>query len=127
MFELQAENPPGQPPARLPLGQLGALVGDVRVDVAVEDDGIAGGEPLPDLGCRLGAVARKEERHQIGVHRLHAAEFAAQEAGDEFAVDRRIEAREVHVTALHAALGKELAQQGYLGRFPGAVQTFEYD
>ena len=124
--ELEVENPSRQSPPGLPFGQFGALVGYVRIDIAVEDNGTPLGKPLPDLRSGFGPVAGEEQRHQIGVHLLHTAEFAAQKAGDEFAVYGGVEPREMHVFAPHAALLKHPAQHGHLGRFPGAVQSFEY-
>lgn len=78
--------------------------------------------------CGPAAAGRREEQgYQIGVDFVHAAEFAAQEAGDQFAVDRRIETRKMNVFALHATFCEQLAQHPDLGRLARSVQAFEYD
>ena len=97
------------------------------INVTVQHHRFSFGEPLPYLRRGVGAVARKNQRHEVGIDLLHAAEFAAQEPGDQLAVYGRIEAREMHILALDAPVGKQLAQHAYLGRFARSVQSFEYN
>ena len=125
--ELEIEDPTGQPAALVARGQLGALVTDVGIDIAVEQHGLAVGDPLPDLGRGLGPVAGKEQGDEVGIDPVGAAELAAQKTGDELAVDRSVETRKMEIGALDAALREPLAQQTDLRRFAGTVQAFEYD
>ena len=127
MAEFEVHDPVGQPIALLAGGKFGALETHVRVDVTVQHHRFSFGEPLPYLRRGVGAVARKNQRHEVGIDLLHAAEFAAQEPGDQLAVYGRIEAREMHILALDAPVGKQLAQHAYLGRFARSVQSFEYN
>ena len=127
MDELQVENPAHQPVALLSGRQFGALEPHVRIDEAVQHDGLARGDPPPDLRSGIGPVAGEEQRHQIGIDLVHAAEPAAQEAGDQLAVNRSVETRKMDVFALHAPLREQPAQQADLGRFTRTVQTFEHD
>ena len=104
-----------------------ALERHVRIDVTVQHHGFARREPLPDLSRRIAPVAGEEQRHQIGIDRLDGPQFAAQETGDQIAENRRVETREMEVTARDAAPCEKLLQHADLGRLARSVQAFEYD
>lgn len=123
----EVEDPVAQPPPlAVAAPEAGALVGDIRPHVAVEHHGPPLGEPRADRLRRIGPVAREEERHEVGIDRIGAAELAPQEAGDQLAVYGRIETREMEVLALHAPLCQHAAQQRHLCRFTGSVQPLDY-
>ena len=125
--EFEVENPLCESVARLPGGKFRTLEAYVRVDIAVEDHGFARGDPRPDLRSRRGAVACEEQGHEIGIDLVHAAELPPEKTGDQLAVDRSVEARKMHILALHAPFREELSQHADLGRFARPVQAFEYD
>ena len=95
MLQQEVQHVAHQPVALLPGGQFRTLVADIRIDVTVQYDGSSPGQPLPDLRREVGPVTGKQQRHKIGIDLPHPAELAPQEAGDQFAVDRSVEAREM--------------------------------
>ena len=101
---LGVENPVPEPAALLQILQLGALVGDVGIDVAVQQDGLSPGERLPHSGGGPVPVFGKQKRHQLGVHCLYAAELSFQETGNEVSVDGGLVARKMNVFQRSAAL-----------------------
>ena len=93
---------------------------------AVEHDGVARIEPTAQLRGSIGPVTGEKQSDQIRIDLVHSPEFTPQEAGDQLAVHRRVETRKMEKMALHPLLGKHAAHKFHLGRFPGAVQSFQY-
>ena len=122
---LGAHNPLLQSRALLLALELCALVAHIRIDVAIDNHRLALAEPTADHRSRLGTVARIEQCHQIGIHLLQRAQLATQEASDQIAINRCIEAWKVKVLTLDATCGQRLAQLFDLGRFTGAIDAFE--
>ena len=108
-------------------GELGALVGDIGIDVAVQKDRPAGTQPGADLRRRIVPVFGKEQGHQLRVDALDGAESAAQELADEPAVDRGVIAREMDVFERRADSGEVFSEHTDLGGLAGAVQAFYHD
>ena len=125
--EFQVQNPLREAVAPLAGRKFRTLETHVRIDVTVEDHGFAFGDPRPDLRTGRRTVAREEQGHQIGIDRLDGTQFAAQETGDQIAENRRVETREMEVTARDAAPCEKLLQHADLGRLARSVQSFEYD
>ena len=71
-------------------------------------------------------LTSEKQSDQIRIDLVHSPEFTPQEAGDQLAVHRRVETRKMEKMALHPLLGKHAAHKFHLGRFPGAVQSFQY-
>ena len=124
--ELQVEDPPPQLLLPVPGRQFGALEPHVRIDIPVEHDGVARIEPTAQLRGSIGPVTGEKQSDQIRIDLVHSPEFTPQEAGDQLAVHRRVETRKMEKMALHPLLGKHAAHKFHLGRFPGAVQSFQY-
>ena len=94
------EDPVPQASGLVGILELGALVGDVRVHIPVEEHGAAGGELF--LHSRSGSMAvfREEKGHELRMDRLVGAEVSAEETAYEVAVDRGVIAREMYVFKL---------------------------
>ena len=78
---LDLDEPREQPLALLAL-ELRALVGEVGRDVAVADDEIVLGERGDEARPGMTAIARVEERGQLGVDLTETAELAVQVPDD---------------------------------------------
>ena len=104
------------------------MVGDVGVDVAVDDHHFAAVEPAADhRGCLL-PVAGVEQGDEIGVDLIQSAELAAQKTGDELAVQGGVEPRKVEVfDVLAVAFFEQTAHEFHLGGFACAVEAFDND
>ena len=94
------EDPVPQASGLVGILELGALVGDVRVHIPVEEHGAAAGELF--LHSRSGSMAVfcEEKGNELRMDRLVGAEVSAEETADEVAVDRGVIAREMYVFKL---------------------------
>ena len=85
---LRLEDPVAQADALLAMGKFRTLVGDVGIDVAVQEDDLAGVERRTHRGCGTVAVLREKQGNELRMHGVDAAELALEEAADEVAVHR---------------------------------------
>ena len=108
-------------------GEFGALVCDVGIYVAVEEDRTAFLESLPYPRTGPVPVLGEEEGHQLGMHRLVGAEVPSEETADEVPVDGCPVAGEMDVLEA-AADGLEIGSQSPdLRGFARAVKSFQYN
>ena len=125
--EFRVEDPVAEADALRPLGKFRALVGDVGIDVAVQEDDLAGVEGLAHERGRPVAVLREEQGHELRMYGVDAAELALEETADEVAVHRGVVAREMDVLQFPAALGEVFLQFLDLGGLPRPVQALQHD
>ena len=71
-------------------------------------------------------VLREEQGHKLRMHLLVSSEVAAQEAGNQLAVDRRVIAWEVYVLKRLRQCFEILPQFPDLRRFARTVEPFYY-
>ena len=122
----RAENPFAQRFRFLCIGGLGALVGDIGIDIPVQQDGFSGGERFADGVSSPPAVLGVQQGHQLRMHGVDGAEASAEKLADEVAVHRRVIAREMDV--LQAAKPLQVFPEAAdLRGFARAVQTFQDD
>ena len=107
--------------------ELGALVGNVGIDIPVQQDRPAFAEHLPDLRGRIPAVFRKKQGDELRMDAPDRAETAAQELADQSAIDRCVIAGEMDVFQSGADTSEVFSEQSDLGGFAGSVQALQYD
>ena len=125
MTVFQIDDPVAQFPPGLRIGNLGALVGHVGIDIPVQYHAFPLRQPAPDRRSRIGPVAGVQQRHDIGIDPVDSAELAPQKAGDQLSVHGRVETREVKVFVPDAPRGEHLLQTVNLGGLSGPVEAFQ--
>ena len=105
---------------------LGTLVGDVGINVPVQQKRPSGSQAFPHLRGGAMPVLGIQQRHQLRMDRIQGTETATQEFSDQFAVDRGVIAREMDVLQRSQTLFQILFEPADLGRFSLSVQAF-YD
>ena len=124
---LRVENPVPELLTLLIPGQLGALVGNVGIHVAVQQDGFPLPERLLHERRRPVTVFRKQKGHQLGVHGVIGAKIPPQETGNEVSVDRGVITGEMDVFQSPLALNQIFFEPLDLGGFARPVKSFEYN
>ena len=117
--------PEGIPPGAF--GQFGALVGDIGVHIAVQQNRFALLQSLLDARARAVTVFGKKEGDQLRMHLIVGPEVSAKETGNEVSVDRSLITGKMNVFQTAAALQQIFFQQCDLGGFSRPVQSFKYD
>ena len=117
------QDPATQLLALFGIREFGALVGDVRIDVTVEQNGLSGIEGSPHLRHGAVAVFSKKQGDQLRVHGTNRAEATLQETADQIAVDGGVIAGEMDVFEPAPFLEPGLEPR-HLGGFSGPVKSF---
>ena len=107
------------------IGKLGALIGNVGIDIPVEEHRRTSAQGLFHLRCGTVSVFGKKEGHQLRVNLLHGAEITPKETADQIPIDRSVVAREMDVAEGLATALKISFQSLDLGGLPCPVKAFE--
>ena len=119
---------PGPELLRLPVvGEFRALVGDVGVDVPVEQHRPSGLHGRAYLRCGRPPVFGEQQRHELRMHGVVGSEVSSEELADEPAVDRGVVAGEVDVLHIRGDAFKVFPEYSDLGGFSRSVQAFQHD
>ena len=107
------------------IGKLGALIGNIGIDIPVEEHRRTSAQGLFHLRCGTMSVFGEKEGHQLRVNLLHGAEITPKETADQIPIDRSVVAREMDVAESLAAALKISFQSLDLGGLPCPVKAFE--
>ena len=107
------------------IGKLGALIGNVGIDIPVEEHRRTSAQGLFHLRRGTMSVFGEKEGHQLRVNLLHGAEVTPKETADQIPIDRSVVAREMDVAEGLATALKISFQSLDLGGLPCPVKAFE--
>lgn len=107
------------------IGKLGTLIGDVGIDIPVEEHRRTSAQGLFHLRRGTMSVFGEKKGHQLRMNLLHGAEVTPKETADQIPIDRSVVAREMDVAEGLATALKISFQSLDLGGLPCPVKAFE--
>lgn len=103
--------------------QLRTLVGDIRIDVTVQQNGLSRGESRLHLRYRTMPVFCEKQGYQLRMYGIDGAEASLKETADQVPVNGGVIAGEMDVFEPAPFLEPGL-EPCHLGGFPGPVKSF---
>lgn len=104
----------------------GALVREIRADIAVGEEDLAGGECRFHFGLGFEAIASIEQRGKVGIDRRKGPKLAVQELRDHSAEETFV-AGKTDARTGNSACFQGAREHFDLGALTGTVDSFEHD